>query len=123
VTPAALLLAAALRREPCRVPELPEYWRRRDVVLVDRRGTGGSNGLPCAWDEMRSRLEQMHPPNAVADCRRTLEARADLTRYTTDAAADDLDEVRAALGYPSPRDLDAECLRDMRAQPFVLPSP
>lgn len=79
--------------------ELPEYRRRRDVVLVDRRGTGGSNGLRCAWDEMRSRLEQMYSPSAVAECRHALEARADLTQYGTDAAADDLDEVRAALGY------------------------
>ena len=79
--------------------ELPEYRRRRDVVLVDRRGTGGSNGLECPSDEMRSQLEQMYPAKEVADCRRSLEGRADLTQYTTDAAADDLDDVRAALGY------------------------
>ena len=77
----------------------PEYRRRRDVVLVDRRGTGGSNGLTCAWDEMRTRLEQMYSRADVAACRKRLEAQADLTQYTTDAAADDLDDVRAALGY------------------------
>jgi pimeloyl-ACP methyl ester carboxylesterase len=90
---------AATVMAPLYAVELPEYRRRRDVVLVDRRGTGGSNGLGCPGDEMRSRLEQMYPAPSVADCRRSLEGRADLTQYTTDAAADDLDEVRAALGY------------------------
>jgi pimeloyl-ACP methyl ester carboxylesterase len=79
--------------------EVPEYRRHRDVVLVDQRGTGGSNPLRCAWDETRARLERMYPPEAVAECRRQLEARADLTQYTTEAAADDSDDVRAALGY------------------------
>lgn len=79
--------------------ELGEYRRRRDVVLVDRRGTGGSNPLTCDWDARRSDLEKMYPAGGVAACRQKLEARADLTQYTTDAAADDLDDVRAALGY------------------------
>jgi pimeloyl-ACP methyl ester carboxylesterase len=90
---------AATVMAPLYAVELAEYRRRRDVVLVDRRGTGGSNGLQCPSDERRAQLEQMYPPKEVADCRRALEGRADLTQYTTDAAADDLDEVRAALGY------------------------
>jgi len=109
--------------------ELPEYRRRREVVLVDRRGTGGSNRLQCAWDEMRSRLERMYARADVAECRKRLEAQADLTQYTTDAAADDLEPVACLdhvilrfFAHPSEKDLDAGCLKDMRAQPFVLPS-
>ncbi|PYQ22405.1 MAG: hypothetical protein DMF79_05995, partial [Acidobacteria bacterium] len=61
--------------------------------------TGGSNGLQCPGDEIRSRLEKTYAHDEVVECRRRLEARADLTQYTTDAAADDLDDVRAALGH------------------------
>ena len=39
------------------------------------------------------------PVEAVKPCREQLEPRADLTLYTTDIAMDDLDDVRAALGY------------------------
>lgn len=90
---------AATMMAPFYAVEVPDYRRRRDVVLVDRRGTGGSNALECPGDDNRSRLEQMYSAKELADCRRSLEARADLTQYTTDAAADDLDEVRAGLGY------------------------
>ena len=90
---------AATGAAPLYAGDLQEYRRRRAVVLVDRRGTGGSNGLRCTWDEMRSRLEKMYSHDDVVDCRKRLEARADLTQYGTEAAADDLDDVRAALGY------------------------
>jgi len=90
---------AATVMAPLYAVELPEYRRRRDVVLVDRRGTGASNGLTCAVDEMRRHLEKMYAHDEVVECRRRLEARADLTQYATDAAVDDLDDVRAALGH------------------------
>lgn len=80
------------------------YRQRRDVVLVDQRGTGGSNPLHCSslegYDgDPRHYLREMYPVEAVKACREVLERRADLTQYTTTAAADDLDAVRAALGY------------------------
>jgi pimeloyl-ACP methyl ester carboxylesterase len=75
----------------------------RDVVFVDQRGTGGSNGLTCAFygppHDVQSYFDQFLPPAKVRACRQELEARADLAQYTTANAADDLDEVRAALGY------------------------
>ena len=37
--------------------------------------------------------------DALRSCRAELEKRADLTQYTTSIAMDDLDDVRAALGY------------------------
>ena len=44
-------------------------------------------------------MGQRFPVEAVRACRDTLDRRADLTQYTTAAAADDFDEVLAALGY------------------------
>jgi pimeloyl-ACP methyl ester carboxylesterase len=76
--------------------------RRHDLVFVDQRGTGRSNPLDCA-----------EPPDGglAAELREAVDEpllRACLARYardgthpedyTTDAAADDLDDVRAALG-------------------------
>jgi pimeloyl-ACP methyl ester carboxylesterase len=73
---------------------------RRDIVLVDTRGTGGSNPLTCnMWGEDGTRLDRILPPDTVLACRDELQKRADLTQYTTAAAMDDLDEVRRHLGY------------------------
>src|SRR5438046_4413587 len=41
----------------------------------------------------------MYPIDYVKNLRETLEQRADLTQYTTSIAMDDLDDVRAWLGY------------------------
>jgi pimeloyl-ACP methyl ester carboxylesterase len=82
--------------------ELRAYRKRRDVVLVDQRGTGGSNALACPAEEggpLARALRAMYPPSYVRRCRADLEKRADLRFYTTTIAARDLDDVRAALGY------------------------
>lgn len=79
---------------------LREYRQHRDVVLVDQRGTGESNQLPCPHDTTpQSFLSEMYPLEYVKNCRQTLEHQADLTQYTTPIAMDDLDDVRAWLGY------------------------
>jgi pimeloyl-ACP methyl ester carboxylesterase len=72
---------------------------RRDIVLVDVRGTGGSNPLSCPLWGDGTRLDHIFPLDAVVACRDALMKRADLTQYTTSAAMDDLDEVRRYLGY------------------------
>lgn len=79
----------------------PEVHAHRDIVLVDQRGTGGSNEL---------RFQQ--PPDLTGSSPR--QARATLTAwasgelerldadprlYGSAQAADDLDAARAALGY------------------------
>ena len=74
----------------------------RAVVLVDRRGTGESNGLHCpspspSWS-LAARLS-VDPRERAAECRSSLQGRAELTKYTSPFAADDLDAVRVALGY------------------------
>ena len=78
--------------------DLRDYRRHRDVVLVDQRGTGASNPLHCDKGEKRY-LDEMYPLKYVEACRRKLERVADLTQYTTPIAMDDLDDVRAWLGY------------------------
>lgn len=58
----------------------------RDLVFLDQRGTGRSHALTCPSEDARA-------------CREVLERRADLRRYTTWDAVEDLDAVRQALGY------------------------
>ncbi len=75
---------------------------QRDLVFVDQRGTGGSNPLNCQLfdpSSLQSYLEAFFPLEAVRKCRVQLEAKANLKLYTTPIAMDDLDDVRAALGY------------------------
>ena len=65
---------------------------QRDVVMVDIRGTGGSNPLVCPQPaDPALRVE------AVRNCLPGLNG--DPRAYTTAWAMDDLDDVRAALGY------------------------
>ncbi len=76
------------------------YWETRDVILFDQRGAGGSGGLQCPdLRAAEAALRPMYPPKEVETCREALTARADLTRYTTDDAARDIEAVRAALGH------------------------
>lgn len=73
--------------------------RRRDIVFVDQRGTGGSNGLACELDP-RAPLSETIDPDALADRMRDCWKRlpADTRFYTTPIAMRDLDRVRARLG-------------------------
>jgi pimeloyl-ACP methyl ester carboxylesterase len=72
----------------------------RDIVLVDQRGTGRSGPLACAQTEVEgTTVDPAEGAALAARCRRGLEQHADLRRYTTAIAMDDLDDVRAALGY------------------------
>ena len=75
---------------------------QRDVVLVDQRGTGGSNPLPCLLrnpNDAQTVIGEFYSLEKLRACRAELEKRADLTQYTTSIFADDLDEVREAMGY------------------------
>ncbi len=75
--------------------------KKRDVILVDQRGTGQSNPLLCEEAETT-------PAKAVDDaaqarqfaqrCRAALSKQADLRFYTTTDAIRDLDAVRQAIG-------------------------
>jgi pimeloyl-ACP methyl ester carboxylesterase len=75
----------------------------RDIVMVDQRGSGASHRLDCKVPrdpgDVQAYFEPSLPVAEVRRCRGELDAIADLTQYTTSIAADDLDEVRAWLGY------------------------
>lgn len=77
--------------------------QERDFVYVDQRGTGGTHRFRCTMGgkegDLQSWLGEMFPVEAVKACRDELSKNADLTLYTTDIAMDDVDEVRAWLGY------------------------
>jgi pimeloyl-ACP methyl ester carboxylesterase len=73
-----------------------------DLVVVDQRGTWFSNALHCASDieeHPASSFGHIFDPAWVRECRRLLERTADLRLYSTEFAAEDLDDVRAELGY------------------------
>jgi len=83
-------------------PAFSRVQRTRDIVLVDQRGTGGSNALRCgdALDPTDA-LETLDPAQLRARAEQCLRALpGDPRHYTTSIAVQDLDEVRAALGYP-----------------------
>jgi len=75
----------------------------RDILLVDLRGTGGSGALDCADRKgpagVQQILDEFFPRRLVERCRDELATRADLAAYDTTAAVEDLERVRARLGY------------------------
>ncbi len=73
-----------------------ELNRTRDIVLVDQRGTGGSNPLLCPAPT--GPIEGLDAGAAyVRACQSCARRRLHAVRHA--AAMDDLDAVRAALGY------------------------
>jgi len=74
-----------------------------DVVLVDERGTGEGHRLDCASrisdDNLEAYLNGPFDPAAARDCRDELQRKFDLTQYSTPNFAEDIDEIRGALGY------------------------
>ncbi|HTH67820.1 MAG TPA: alpha/beta hydrolase [Rhodanobacter sp.] len=78
----------------------------RHVLLLDQRGTGGSNALDCKEpDEAAapgdSTFDAAKLRAAAAVCLHELAGHADPRYYTTTIAAQDLEDVRKALGSPS----------------------
>lgn len=94
--------SAATEDAPGIADILARVREHRDLVFVDQRGTGHSNALDCELfnqADPQSFLGAFFPVESVRKCREQLEPKADLTLYTTTIAMDDLDDVRAALGY------------------------
>lgn len=75
--------------------------KRRDLVLYDQRGTGGSTALHCSLHDGVSpdEAEDFLPEQGIRRCYQQMAPRADLTKYNTAESAEDLDQLRAALGY------------------------
>lgn len=72
--------------------------RHRNVVLVDQRGTGGSNLLSCDGDDADEAASPGAAAAMAARCVAALSNKADLRFYTTTDAVADLEDVRKALG-------------------------
>ena len=89
---------SAIETYPAISPTLFRVHEKRDIVLVDQRGTGKSNPLRCLDPESEI-LEDEEVLALLKECPEKLEA--DLRFYTTDIAMQDLDRVRSALGYES----------------------
>jgi pimeloyl-ACP methyl ester carboxylesterase len=73
-----------------------------DILLVDQRGTGRSGALQCdlfSTEQPEASLRDLFPLAAIERCERRLRVQADLSQYTYDRFADDLEQVRRALGY------------------------
>ena len=76
----------------------------RDVLLVDHRGVGRSHLVQCerfgALDDLQSVLDApFFPVERVRACAERHRDSADVRFYTSMDFADDLEELRAALGY------------------------
>jgi pimeloyl-ACP methyl ester carboxylesterase len=83
---------------------LSRLGNRRDIVLIDQRGTGHSASLLCEEDRpTRPLADASDPARQMArlqECRARLEKlpHGDLRHYTTWVAMQDADAVRRALG-------------------------
>ncbi|WP_025896539.1 alpha/beta fold hydrolase [Kordiimonas gwangyangensis] len=70
---------------------------KRDIVLLDQRGTGRSSGVRCDGDQLPETLEEMSA--IAAQCREN--APMDVRFITMENVVRDAEEVRAHLGYPA----------------------
>ena len=91
---------AAVETYPTLDPAFAEVRKQRGIVLVDQRGTGGSNVLSCRGDEALDEASAAADAAQAAACAKTLSAKADLRHYTTTDAVADLEAVRRAIGAP-----------------------
>jgi pimeloyl-ACP methyl ester carboxylesterase len=94
---------AATEDYPAIAPAFAPLREKRDILLVDQRGTGASNPLRCeseknsdtaAVKDIADRIQ------LVQQCLDKVRGFAAPERYTTTDAARDLEHVRQALGSP-----------------------
>lgn len=76
---------------------------RYNIVFMDDRGMGESNGLQCdlaPQSNPAAYFLSLFPQKIVTSCRDTNAATSNLADYNTNNAVDDLNDIRAALGFP-----------------------
>jgi pimeloyl-ACP methyl ester carboxylesterase len=88
---------SAIEAYPTMLMLLNNIHENRDIVLVDQRGTGKSNPLRCLKQDEEETLSDAQVLVRLQTCPARLDA--DPRFYTTEIAMQDLDEVRATLGY------------------------
>lgn len=76
--------------------------RHRHVLLLDQRGTGGSNALTCprAAGDLEQGFDAARVRQQAEECLARVSKHADPRHYTTAMALRDLEAVREALGSP-----------------------
>ncbi|RUL74878.1 alpha/beta fold hydrolase [Dyella choica] len=104
-------------------PAFAEVRKHHDLLLLDQRGTGGSNPLSCktaeqASDQNALTLDLDKIRKDVAACLNEVKQKADPRYYTTTIAVQDLEDVRRALGSP-PLDLVGVSYGTRMAQHFL----
>ena len=99
------------------LPILESIRNKRDIIIIDQRGTGRSNKLSCPAAEDSSGqfdielikqetqkcltlLSEGNASKNSADNEADKTGNNDLRFYTTSIAVDDLEALRAAAGYP-----------------------
>jgi pimeloyl-ACP methyl ester carboxylesterase len=93
---------SAISLAPQVAQQMSRLGNRRDLVLVDQRGTGQSAPLMCAEDRASTLAQQLDPQRREALLRQCLAELqklpyGDLRFFTTTLAMQDLDAVRQAL--------------------------
>jgi len=104
--------------------------KHHDVLLLDQRGTGGSNPLSCkeTAEALRAQAPDSDAPSPdeirkrVASCLAEVQRQADPRYYTTTIAVDDLEKARRALGAP-PFDLIGVSYGTRVAQQYLMRHP
>ena len=99
---------AAIENWPQVAPAFAPLRKHHHILLLDQRGTGGSNALSCgrvdkdepadAPAESSANLDEVR--RVTSECLAQVLKKADPRYYTTTDAAHDLEAVRQALGAP-----------------------
>ncbi|WP_417762472.1 alpha/beta fold hydrolase [Shewanella sp.] len=75
--------------------------QHRDILLIDQRGTGQSNKLACAGEDLTDIIklndDAYDSAKETRECKAALDA--DVTQYGSEQALDDFEVVRQHLGY------------------------
>jgi pimeloyl-ACP methyl ester carboxylesterase len=103
---------AATEDYPALATALATLRERRDILLLDQRGTGGSNALACSTNGEAGAPQSALPGSSeiaaslqrVRQCLAAVATHAAPEHYTTSDAVRDLEAIRQALGAP-PLDL------------------
>lgn len=107
------------------VKQFAALLKDRDLLLIDQRGTGTSNALRCelySSNDPGISLRDLFPVEAVNRCRDQLKTHADLTQYSYANFAQDIEQIRLALGYQS-LNLTAGSYGTRAAQVFIRTYP
>lgn len=94
---------SAIETWPQMAGALAPLRKHHHIVLLDQRGTGGSNALECPGSDDVAEDAVVDPATIrehTKECLAAIEKRADPRFYTTTVAVEDLEALRVALGSP-----------------------